>query len=356
MSKSTCFVTGGAGFIGCAISGSLAHRFDEVVVLDCLHPQIHPVAVRPAALDPRVDFRLADITDPDVWDRALSVQRPDVVVHLAAETGTGQSLRESSRHAHVNVVGTTTMLDAFARHDHVPRQIVLSSSRAVYGEGAWRRADGTIYYPLQRDREQLARAEWNFAGASPVPFSASRTELHPTSIYGATKLAQEHILESWCNAFGTKLAIPRLQNVYGPGQSLTNSYTGIVTLFAQVARNKGSIPLYEDGLMLRDFVYIEDVANALLALIDAAPDGTSRYDIGGETATIEKMANFMTERYLAPAPHVSGQFRYGDVRHASSDMSETLSSLQWSPQWSLDRGLESLCVWIDRILDDTRPL
>lgn len=347
MSNSTCFVTGGAGFIGCAISSGLADRFDRVVVLDCLHPQIHPVAVRPKMLDPRVDFVLADVTDSTAWDQALAKSVPDVIVHLAAETGTGQSLRESSRHGHANVVGTTVMLDALSRHNQVPRQIVLSSSRAVYGEGAWRRADGTVFYPRQRGHNQLARGEWDFADATHLPFSASQTALHPSSIYGATKLAQEHILEAWCSAFGTRLAIPRLQNVYGPGQSLANSYTGIVTLFAQVARDRGSIPLYEDGLMLRDFVYIEDVARALLAIVDERPDGTTRYDIGGEAATIKAAAEFMSLRYDAPAPHVNAKFRYGDVRHASCDMSDTLRGLKWSPQWSLHRGLDALCAWIE---------
>lgn len=348
MVETTCVVTGGAGFIGCALSRGLIERFGQVIVLDKLHPQIHATSARPAALHSAVKFRRADVTDPVVWEDLLAAARPQVVVHLAAETGTGQSLTEAVRHAHENVVGTAVMLDALSRHGHVPEQIVLSSSRAVYGEGAWRRIDGSRFYPGQRDSDLLVRGEWDFPAAEPLPFVAGETEPRPTSIYGATKLAQEHLLESWALAFGTKLAICRLQNVYGPGQSLINPYTGVLSLFARLARKGESIPLFEDGLMQRDFVYIDDIARALLAAIDVAPAGTRRFDVGsGTTATIACVAKIIARRYDAPAPHVSSAYRHGDVRHASCDISATTGELSWAPQWSLERGLNSLCAWVD---------
>jgi dTDP-L-rhamnose 4-epimerase len=347
-SEKTCVVTGGAGFIGCALSSGLVRRFRRVIVLDILHPQIHRNSVRPDALRDAVDFRRVDVTRPDVWDEILAEARPEVIVHLAAETGTGQSLTEASRHAGLNVYGTAIMLDSLSRHDHVPGHILLTSSRAVYGEGGWQRDDGTVFYPGQRNRDQLAQGAWDFPGARPLPFAAERTIPHPTSIYGATKLAQEHILEAWSSAFGTALTIARLQNVYGPGQSLINSYTGIVSLFARLAREGTSIPLYEDGLMQRDFVYIDDVADALLRAVDRPSSGTIRIDIGsGETTTVRQVASFMARRYSAPAPHVSGAYRHGDVRHASSDACATLRQLGWAPRWSLEKGLDALCAWID---------
>lgn len=348
MTESTCVVTGGAGFIGCALSAGLSERFERVIVLDNLHPQIHAAPVRPAALHPSVEFRLVDITEQAVWDQLLVTTPPQVIVHLAAETGTGQSLTESSRHAYVNVFGTTTMLDALSRHECVPNKIVLSSSRAIYGEGAWRRKDGTVFYPGQRDRDQFARAVWDFPDATALPSSAAATEPRPTSVYGATKLAQEQILEAWARAFGVTLGILRLQNVYGPGQSLINSYTGIVSLFVRLAKEKKSIPLYEDGLMRRDFIYINDTAAAILAALDAAPAGTTRFDIGtGNAATIEQIAEFISHRYMSPKSHVSGAYRHGDVRHASCDISNSLRTLPWSPHWTLESGLGSLCDWID---------
>jgi dTDP-L-rhamnose 4-epimerase len=348
MDRSTCIVTGGAGFIGCSLSPGLVVRFDRVIVLDKLHSQIHPAPFRPAALHPSVDFHRADVTEPAVWDDLLAQVRPQVVVHLAAETGTGQSLTEASRHAQENVLGTAAMLDGFTRHRQVPDLIILASSRAVYGEGGWRRTDGTVFCPRQRGREQLARGEWDFSDAEHVPCSASVTQPHPSSIYGATKLAQEHMLESWSCAFGNRLTILRLQNAYGPGQSLINSYTGIVSLFARLAREGKIIPLYEDGRMLRDFIHIEDVRNALLAAIDAAPAGINRFDVGlGNATTIARVAELIASRYHACAPYVSGAYRHGDVRHASCDITSTLQALPWRPQWSLERGVESLCAWVD---------
>ncbi|MSW97933.1 MAG: NAD-dependent epimerase/dehydratase family protein, partial [Actinobacteria bacterium] len=215
-------VTGGAGFIGSALSQELAPHSDRWVVLDNLHPQIHPSRQRPEALHSSAELVIGDVTESEDWDRVLTMVRPDVVFHLAAETGTAQSLNEATRHASVNVVGTTEMLDAFSRASHVPRHFILSSSRAVYGEGSWQRSDGSIITPGQRTHAQLAASQWDFADAMALASESRTTVPAPTSIYGATKLTQEHILRAWTNARDTGLTILRLQNVYGPGQSLIN--------------------------------------------------------------------------------------------------------------------------------------
>jgi dTDP-L-rhamnose 4-epimerase len=346
--SATCLVTGGAGFIGCAISAQLAQTFGRVVAVDNLHPQIHPTRKRPEALDSAVELMQADVTEPDTWDRLLEEFQPRVVVHLAAETGTGQSLTEGSRHALVNVVGTTQMLDGFARHKALPRRIVLSSSRAVYGEGAWRDAEGVERYPGQRSDEMLAAAEWDFPGMASEPFVAGRTQTHPTSIYGATKLAQEHILASWTRSFGVALNVLRLQNVYGPGQSLSNPYTGIVSLFARMAKAGKSIPLYEDGAMRRDFVFITDVADAIVRCAVGEVDGVLA-DIGtGASIAIAELAREIAEIYGAPVPHVTGQYRNGDVRHAACTNVSAQEWLRWSAKVPVRDGIRQLCAWIDQ--------
>lgn len=347
MSKKTCIVTGGAGFIGCAISAQLADRFDRVVVMDNLHPQIHHTQARPQALDPRVELVVADVTDPQAWEELLAYVRPHTVIHLAAETGTGQSLTEASRHALVNVVGTTRMLDALAAADIVPERFVLSSSRAVYGEGAWKDAHGDVHYPGQRSEAMLASGAWDFPGLTSQPFEAATTDTRPTSVYGATKLAQEQILSAWCLSFGSGLNTLRLQNVYGPGQSLTNPYTGIVSLFARLAKAGKSIPLYEDGAMLRDFVFIDDVANAIVAAATAPVHGKLA-DIGsGQSLSIEQIAHIIKDIYVAPAPHITGQFRNGDVRHAACTVDNAMKVLDWKPQTDAKSGIGKLCQWID---------
>ena len=346
-----CLVTGGAGFIGCALSSLLAERYDEVVALDNLHPQIHARPAMPERLDPRVRLVIGDVTRPDDVTALLDQFKPVDVVHLAAETGTGQSLTESARHGLVNVVGTNVLLDALHSRGVVPRQFVLSSSRAVYGEGEWLRPDGRSFLPGQRALGQLQAGQWDFADATPLPCRAGRTLPTPTSVYGATKLAQEHILSVWGGSFGSKVSVLRFQNVYGPGQSLTNSYTGIVALFCRLARKGESIPLYEDGKMLRDFVNIEDVARSVIAALVHGETGT--WDVGtGQARTITEIATIIANAYGAPGPAVCAKYRLGDVRHAACDPGRTHAELGWRAAVSPESGLLELKEWVDAELSN----
>ncbi|MEN0083808.1 MAG: NAD-dependent epimerase/dehydratase family protein [Leifsonia sp.] len=341
----TVLVTGGAGFIGCALSQLLAADAERWVVLDSLHPQVHATGSRPADLHSAAELVVGDVTDPAAWDALLADVKPEIVIHLAAETGTAQSLNEASRHALVNVVGTTEMLDGFSRAGIVPQRFLLSSSRAVYGEGSWVRSDGTEFYPGLRTHSALASATWDFPDAVARPVSAPRTVPAPTSVYGATKLAQENILAAWTGSRDAGLTVLRLQNVYGPGQSLINSYTGIVSLFSQLAEKGETIPVYEDGQIVRDFVYIDDIASAFAAAIDAGIDGT--FDIGsGVATTILDLAREIARYHGAPEPVVTGAFRDGDVRNASCVIEPTTTSLGWTPRWSLTSGVAGLQEWI----------
>lgn len=344
-----CIVTGGAGFIGAAIAEGLLERFSRVIIIDIMHPQIHKTPERPSILPLKIEFIVGDVTEFQMWDSLLSGLKPTTIIHLAAETGTGQSLTESARHSHTNVCGTTVMLDALVRHDAIPQRVILASSRAVYGEGAWlRSSDGQIIYPGQRTREMLIRGDWDFPGATPLPTCATRTQPAPVSVYGATKLAQEHLLASWASSFGVDLTILRLQNVYGPGQSLINSYTGILSLFCRVARDGGSIPLYEDGEMLRDFVLIDDVAAVILLASDQQNTASLPYDIGtGKAISIAEIARQIAAFYKAPAPHVCSQYRYGDVRHAVCNIERVTTELGWRPRYTTEQGLVALITWIE---------
>ncbi|MBD7948916.1 MULTISPECIES: NAD-dependent epimerase/dehydratase family protein [Oerskovia] len=345
----TCVVTGGAGFIGCALSTALADRFDRVVALDNLHPQVHADQVRPPGLDQRVELFRGDVTVASDWERLLDHVTPDVIVHLAAETGTAQSLTEASRHGLVNVVGTTRMLDALATRDVRPRSIVLTSSRAVYGEGAWRdRRTGGISYPGQRSHAMLTSGQWEFPGLEPVPHGSRTVRPAPSSIYGSTKLCQENLVAAWCQSMGVASVLFRLQNVYGPGQSLSNPYTGIVPLFARIAKAGKSIPVYEDGDIVRDFVFIDDVASAIVAGTGLNSSTADPFDIGsGSGTSIMQLATWIAARYGAPAPHVTGEFRDGDVRSGVADIEAAQAALAWRPAVPVERGIGLLCDWID---------
>lgn len=335
-------VTGGAGFIGSALSSYLADTGLAVVAVDSLLDQVHPGGQRPEALDERVELVVADVSEPQTWDDLLARVKPSLVIHLAAETGTGQSLTESTRHATVNVVGTTVMLDALHRHDAVPAHIVLTSSRAVYGEGVWQDADGTQFYPPPRSHQQLAEGRWDHVGPSGTPAralatSARTTHPNPSSVYGTTKLAQELVVRNWAAAFAVPVSVLRLQNVYGPGQSPHNPYTGIITLFHRLAARGETLDIYEDGDIGRDFVLIDDVVSALVAAIESPPVGDAPrvLDVGtGEVTTIADAAAAIADYHGAPEPVVSGKFRDGDVRHAVADISDTRRELNW--QWNHD--------------------
>jgi dTDP-L-rhamnose 4-epimerase len=348
---STALITGGAGFIGSALTRQLLAEGCSVAVLDNLHPQVHGQAGRPAGLPEDAQLITGDVAHAPDWDAALKLVRPEVVVHLAAETGTGQSLTHATRHGRVNVVGTTTMLDAFTRHDAAPEHIVLASSRAVYGEGAWE-ADGVVFYPRPRTHADLVARRWDPVGtrgrpAHHLPSRADSTQPQPTSVYAATKLAQEHIISAWSAANGTRVSILRLQNVYGPGQSLTNPYTGIVSLFARVGTAGGTIDIYEDGEIVRDFVYIDDVVAAFSAAMAHRLRGDRLLDIGsGRPTTIARLAQAVVALTAAPPPQISGRFRDGDVRCAACDIEPAAAELRLSSAVDLQTGLRLLLEWI----------
>ena len=342
-------VTGGAGFIGTTLALELADEAERWVALDNLHPQVHPGSRPPADLPGSVELHVGDVTRAEDLDAVVADLRPDIVVHLAAETGTAQSLSESTRHGMVNVVGTTQLLDALTRAGHVPGHVVLTSSRAVYGEGVWRNVDGSTFQPGLRTHAQLEAGRWDHGdGAAHVPNSVAGTHPHPVNVYGATKLAQEQILAAWTGSHDTRLSVLRLQNVYGPRQSLSNPYTGIVSLFSRLAREGQSIPLYEDGEITRDFVHIDDVVGALAAAIAHKPaDHLRTVDVGsGVRTTIGDLAREIAAYHSAPEPHVTGQFRDGDVRHASCTVEATLRQLDWQPRVSLRDGVAGLQEWI----------
>lgn len=340
-------ITGGAGFIGCRLGARLVEAGHRVVALDRLHPQVHTTPGRPADLHPDVELLPLDVCDAGGWDAALKLVQPSLVVHLAAETGTGQSLTEATRHGSVNVVGTTAMVDALHRHDIRPARLLLASSRAVYGEGAWR-SDAGVFYPAPRSHEQLEASEWNprspdGSPSVPVAHEAATVEPRPTNVYAATKLAQEHVLGAWCAAFGVSLSVLRLQNVFGAGQSLANSYTGVLTFFATRAVAGEVIPVFEDGEIIRDFVHVDDVVSAMTAAL-ALPAGTDVLaDIGaGAPATILDAARTIAAVCGAPEPVVTGQYRDGDVRAAWADISHARSTLAYEPSVSFEHGVDGL--------------
>ena len=351
-------VTGGAGFIGCALATELIGRPGEdgevrIAAVDSLHPQVHPSRSRPDALPAPVALHVMDVCDAEAWNRVLENQRPANVVHLAAETGTGQSLDLPTRHTHVNVTGSAQMLEAFDRAGYRPEHILLASSRAVYGEGRWvDPQSGDVFTPGHRPIEQLERGEFNVfapsgAAARPLPHNQAEMFGNPVSVYGATKLAQEQIIKLWCLARDVPLTILRFQNVYGAGQSPHNPYTGIVGLFHRMAAAGRPIEVYEDGMIGRDFIYIDDIARCIAAALDRCPKTLRVLDVGsGDATTILEIARAIAGLYGAPSPAISGAYRYGDIRWAVAAMAPVKSELGFEARVSLEEGNQLLSAWL----------
>ncbi|HXA73245.1 MAG TPA: NAD-dependent epimerase/dehydratase family protein [Acidimicrobiales bacterium] len=344
-------LTGGAGFIGCALARRLVQRgWGPIYIADNLHQQVHPTRRLPQRVPREAIFLPFDVSQDAPWEAVLNLVRPRCVVHLAAETGTGQSLTQASRHALVNVVGTAQLLDALTRTAIIPDHLLLTSSRAVYGEGLWS-SDGQVHAPSVRRHSDLAAGRWLPIGlkeALPLAARQDRTPANPTSVYGATKLAQEQLMRVWAASTGSKLSILRFQNVYGPGQSIANPYTGIVTLFAQQAKNRQTIDIYEDGEIIRDFVFIDDVTTALERCIELPPDDERLLDIGsGSATTVLELGRLVANIYGAPEPMISGRFRDGDVRAAWADITLSKEAIGFSPSVTLEDGLKQLVTWME---------
>ncbi|MBD1847794.1 NAD-dependent epimerase/dehydratase family protein [Cyanobacteria bacterium FACHB-63] len=341
-------VTGGAGFIGKWLLEKLPTNA-EVVVLDSLDQQVHR---KLHDFSPEVKERAtciqADVQN--IEDYQSEIEGTDVIIHLASQTGTGQSMYEISRYVQENVNGTAKLLELVSKLNSKPRRIILSSSRAVYGDGAY--TDGKeIYYPKGRRLEDLQQGIWEVHNdrGRPLTFLPMQ-ESHltqPTSVYGLTKLWQEQLMQNYCESQGIDLVTLRFQNVYGPKQELGNPYTGIIGIFTNAIAQGKRLELFEDGQVTRDFVFVGDVAEAVVRCALHPASLSSIINVGmGQAVTLIDVVEAIAALLHKPADYtVSGRFRVGDIRHAVADMShyETLLG-SWFPI-SLKAGLSQYLEW-----------
>lgn len=341
-------VSGGLGFIGSRLAESFARDGHSVIALDNLHPQIHRDDSAAVRVRKFAEVVLGDVRDPAAWERVLA--GADLVLHMAAETGTGQSMDEAARYADVNVRGTAVLADALARNVSV-RRVFLPSSRAVYGEGLYRCDQHGNVLPARRTREAMEQGIFilrcptcgETAAARPSP---EWTEARPASIYASTKLSQEQILQLACESRNIDLRVARYQNVYGPGQALGNPYTGVLVIFAQQIAQGQTLNIYEDGQIARDFVHIEDVVAATRSILDAGENpGAVNVGSGSASTLIDVVRDF--ERALScEIPYrISGDFRFGDIRYAAADI-ERLRASGFVPSIGLAEGIAGVVEWV----------
>jgi dTDP-L-rhamnose 4-epimerase len=349
-------ITGGLGFIGMELARTLVRRGMTVRLLDNLSPQIHgvkPQADLGAVLDSHhAEVMLGDVCQRGDWVRAL--RDVAAVVHLAAETGTGQSMYRIGDYTSTNVLGTALLLDVLANDRHDVRKLVLASSRSVYGEGAYRCVHCGLVYPPMRSLPSLLANQWEpscplCSGAIDPVATPETCATSPASVYAATKLAQEDLLRVVGNALGIPFLIFRLQNVYGEGQSLNNPYTGILSIFSNRIRQGKEIVLFEDGQESRDFVHVSDVAEAMaLGLESDNGDGLTMNVGSGVQVTVETIARGLMSQFRgSSAPvMVSGQYRLGDIRHNYADITAIRRLLAFVPKVSLEEGVARFVGWV----------
>jgi dTDP-L-rhamnose 4-epimerase len=345
-------VSGGAGFIGSHLCRALTARGHVVTALDNLSPQVHgPDAAVPPPLREGVRFVRGDVRDRGDWARALEGQ--EAVVHLAAETGTGQSMYAIERYVDVNVRGTALLLDVLANGRHAVRKLVVASSRAIYGEGKYLCAGCGVVYPGARRAEDMERGD--FAVKCPacgtdvrmVP-TDEESRIHPSSIYGITKHAQEQLVLTAARSLGIPAWALRYQNVYGPGQSLSNPYTGILSIFSTRIRNGNEIVIFEDGTESRDFVFVDDVVRATVAATEDAGPGGEALNVGSGVATdVLAVVRGLLSAYGAEVPvRIGGGFRVGDIRHNVADLSRVRARLGFEPTVPFAEGLRRFAGWV----------
>jgi dTDP-L-rhamnose 4-epimerase len=336
-------VTGGAGFIGSNLVRRLIKEDYEVTIFDNFSPQIHGILkTLPLDLDTKVRLVVGDVRDRKSFHEVLHGQQ--IVVHLAAETGTGQSMYEVERYEDVNIKGTAILIDYLVNNkESQVKKIVVASSRAVYGEGKYQcTAHGTIY-PSMRNTEDLKSGKYEplcptcNAECKVLPTDED-SRMEPSSFYGLTKLMQEKMILMFAKTLGLSAFALRYQNVYGPRQSLNNPYTGILAIFSNQARTNQES---------RDFVYIDDVVESTFRCIQHQNHTIEALNVGsGESTSVSQVVDEIKSFFKSDSiVSITGGFREGDIRHNFADIDRIQKILGYSPSTPFSQGILKFLDW-----------
>lgn len=349
-------ITGGAGFIGSEIVEQLSNKTGfEVVVLDNLSPQIHSNNPKDSYLYNKINgkcqFIRGDIRDLNMMCEA--VNKCEYIIHLAAETGTGQSMYRINQYNDVNIMGTSTLFQALSDTKSPIKKIVLASSRSVYGEGKYQCKSHGVFYPEGRSKSDMEQGDYKMhcpvCGQNMLPLPTDEeSKIYPLSLYAFTKYAQEKMIETMCKALDINYTIFRLQNVYGKGQSLSNPYTGILSIFSERMLQNADINIFEDGQESRDFIHVIDVARAFIQSLENTETNSKILNLGsGKNTSVLEVAQLLRDNYGSLSVlNITGDFRIGDIAHNMADMTITEKLLNFKPQINLLKGLEDFSKWV----------
>ncbi|MDT8757686.1 NAD-dependent epimerase/dehydratase family protein [Sphingomonas psychrotolerans] len=344
-------VTGGAGFIGRQVTAELLRRGNRVRVLDCLLEQVHGGSARPEGLPDDVELIVADIRDGDAVAGAL--KGVDSVVHLAAEVGVGQSMYEVERYTSANDVGTAVLFERLI--DNPVRRVVTASSMSIYGEGLYRDADGNLVENAERGIVRDGQKIWDPLDAQGRPLTpvATPETKRPSlaSIYALNKYVQERTTHIMGAPYGIESVCLRLFNVYGPGQALSNPYTGVLAIFASRFLNGQRPMIFEDGEQRRDFVHVSDVARAFADALVLPEAVGQTFNIGsGEDRSVTQVAQALAQAMGKNdlEPEIVGKARIGDIRHCFCDTALAAEKLGFRARQDFVEGLAELAEWVQQ--------
>ena len=344
-------ITGGAGFIGSNLARKLLSYGYEITILDNFHNQIHGENKElPIDLKNKVKLIIGSVTDKVLFYDAL--KGIEVVVHYAAETGTGQSMYDISGYTNVNIQSTAYLCDYLINENHEIKNVIVASSRSIYGEGKYISPIYGAVYPISRNFDSVKNTYdplCPISGEANLNLSATdeQSKIHPSSYYGITKQVQEQMVILATQLKNINGYALRYQNVYGPGQSLKNPYTGILSIFTRLALQNQEINIFEDGLESRDFVYIDDVVNATVSCLKSDKSGQHILNVGsGVPVNVMEVANEIVSYLKSKSPiKISGAFRQGDIRHNYADLALIRASIGFEPKWSFREGLHRFIDW-----------
>lgn len=355
---SNILITGGSGFIGSELVKQLdAIGGHDITVLDSMTKQIHGEnwveSYLYKSIKGKCKFIKADVRDFEIVQKAL--EDIEIVIHLAAETGTGQSMYQINQYNEVNVMGTSNVLQAIslAGKKNSVKKIILSSSRSVYGEGRYICPDCGDVFPKGRKKEQMLMGDFRTycdkcGKQLKLALTTEDSKIQPNSLYAFTKYSQEKMLETMCPALGIDYTIFRFQNVYGVGQSLKNPYTGILSIFSTLMLENKPINIFEDGLESRDFINVKDVAAGVIASISNDKSNGEIINLGSGVGTsVIEIANLLKKNYKSESRlNITGDFRLGDIAHNVADISKAKELLNFKQTISLEEGLAAFCNWV----------
>ena len=343
-------VTGGAGFVGSHLVDALIERGQQVRIFDNLDPQVHPGGNRPKYLSKDAEFIKGDVRDIDALRRAL--KNEEVVFHLAAAVGVSQSQYRIKHYVDVNVGGTANLLELLANEKHSVRKVIVASSQTVYGEGCYRCSTHGLVRSCTRSEEQLKSGIWEHL----CPECGAPLTQHPTpetalqrcpTVYAQTKRQQEDMVLTIGRAYDIPATALRYFNIYGPRQSLSNPYTGVMAIFLSRLANEKPPVIYEDGFQTRDFISVHDVVRANLLVLENDKADYQVYNVAsGKPTTIVGIARVLAElTSSAIEPEILGKYRKGDTRHCTADITKIRTELGFEPQVTLEEGVRELVEW-----------